>query len=170
MKALCLVAHPDDCVIFAYPYIYHHIHYAWTIAYLTHESKDDRAREMSQFWQRRGIDTVFLGFEDHYDDDQQKKFTRWLPESAVLACRDLAGQYDLVLTHDANGDYGHIHHKLVHEAVTNHLGLVTFSPPGQGTKYILPQDAYSIDELPVHAHVIQAFHFGQHVNYYKEQQ
>jgi LmbE family N-acetylglucosaminyl deacetylase len=39
MKALCLVAHPDDCVIFAYSYIYNHPEHNWTIGYLTYTAQ-----------------------------------------------------------------------------------------------------------------------------------
>ena len=76
MKALCLVAHPDDCVIFAYSYIHNHSEHDWTIAYLTYTESEPRAAEMSAFWRQRGIDTIFLGFEDHWHDQYQQQFTR----------------------------------------------------------------------------------------------
>lgn len=168
MKALCLVAHPDDCVIFGYSYIYHHPELSWTVGYLTYCDTDPRGAELSAFWQRRGIATVFLGFEDHWHDDEQKQFTRWTEESAERACWNLARQYDLVLTHDERGDYGHIHHVLVHQAVRWHPRLVTFAPPGQGRSWSLPADAYSLDELPTHGEIVKGFHPQQHQNSYRE--
>ena len=33
-RALCIVAHPDDCLIFGYHYILGHCQCRWTIAYL----------------------------------------------------------------------------------------------------------------------------------------
>ena len=169
MKALCLVAHPDDCVIFAYSYIYHHSEHDWTIGYLTYTAQDPRGAELAEFWQRRNINTVFLGFEDHWHDNEQQQFTRWTPEHAELACWNLARQYDLVLTHDERGDYGHIHHQLVYQAVQWHSNLVTFAPVGAGTvTYSLPDNTYSADELPMHAPVIASFHQHQHRNSYKE--
>lgn len=170
MKALCMVAHPDDCVIFGLSYIHNHPELDWTIGYLTYTATDPRGSEMAAFWQRRGINTVFLGFEDHWHDNEQKQFTRWTEESAERACWNLARQYDLVLTHDEAGDYGHIHHVLVHQAVKWHPRLVTFAPPGQGVTYSVPTAAYSLDELPQHGGVIAGFHIQQHQNSYKEPQ
>jgi LmbE family N-acetylglucosaminyl deacetylase len=168
MKALCVVAHPDDCVIFAYSYIYNHPEHDWTIGYLTYTAADPRGAELAAFWQRRRINTVFLGFEDHWHDNELKQFTRWTEERAERACWALAKDFDLVLTHDESGDYGHIHHVLVHNSVQWHPHLVTFAPPGQGTTYTVPDSAYSLDELPLHANIIAGFHVMQHQNSYKE--
>ena len=168
MKALCLVAHPDDCVIFAYSYIYHHPEHDWTIGYLTYTEHDARAAEFKKFWRTRNIDTVFLGFEDHWHDNEQKQLTRWYGLDAVAACWNLAKDFDVVLTHDEHGDYGHIHHKVVHDAVKHHPNLITFAPPGQGTTYILPADAYGLDELPLHRDIVAGFHPEVHQNSYKE--
>ena len=90
MKALCLVAHPDDCVIFAYSFIHNHPEHEWTIGYLTYTAQDPRGQELSAFWKQRGIECVFLGFEDHWHDNEQKVFTRWPEESADRACWHLA--------------------------------------------------------------------------------
>jgi LmbE family N-acetylglucosaminyl deacetylase len=168
VKALCLVAHPDDCIIFAYSYIHAHPEHTWSIGYLTYTAQDPRAAEMSAFWQRRNISTVFLGFEDHWHDNEQKRFTCWDPEHARQACWNLASKYDLVLTHDEHGDYGHIHHQLVHQAVQSHPCLITFAPRELGTQYILPADAYSLDELPLHKNIVAGFHQQSHCNNYKE--
>jgi LmbE family N-acetylglucosaminyl deacetylase len=168
MKALCLVAHPDDCVIFAYSYIYNHPEHDWTIGYLTYTEKDPRGAEFKTFWDKRNIRTVFLGLEDHWHDNKQKQLTRWTEEQADSVCWHLARDFDLVLTHDENGDYGHIHHVVVHNAVKWHPHLITFAPPGQGTTYILPQAAYSLDELPLHRDIVAGFHPAEHKNSYKE--
>lgn len=168
MKALCLVAHPDDCVIFAYSYMFNHPEHDWTVGYLTYLPHEPRAAEFAKFWSRRNIPTVFLGFEDHWHDNEQKQLTRWYGLDAAAECQLLARDYDIVLTHDEHGDYGHIHHRVVHDAVKDHPGLVTFAPPGQGTTYILPHGAYSLDELPMHRDIIAGFHPGTHSNSYKE--
>jgi len=169
MNALCLVAHPDDCVIFAYSFIHNHPEHNWTIGYLTYTAQDPRGQELSAFWKQRGIKCVFLGFEDHWHDNEQKVFTRWHKESADQACWHLARNYDLVLTHDELGDYGHIHHILVNRAVQWHHNLVTFAQPGKGTVTLtVPPDTYSIDELPLHGKIIRGFHPIIHQNDYKE--
>jgi LmbE family N-acetylglucosaminyl deacetylase len=168
INALCLVAHPDDCVIFAYSYIHNHPEMNWTIGYLTYTSESERGRELAQFWQQRNIPCVFLGFVDDYRDQEQQQLLQWYGIDAVAECSSLARQYDLVLTHDSNGDYGHIHHRIVHDAVKHHPRLVTFAPPGQGVTYTVPAGTYNISELPMHGKIVQGFHRSEHRNSYKE--
>lgn len=168
IKALCLVAHPDDCVIFGYSYIHNHLHYDWTIGYLTYTESDPRGAELKQFWNKRNIPCVFLGFEDHWHDNEQGRLTRWYGLDAAAECQLLAKDYDIVLTHDEHGDYGHIHHRVVHDAVKDHPNLVTFAKPGEGTTYIIPAGTYSLDELPMHKDIVAGFHREQHQNSYKE--
>ena len=125
--------------------------------------------ELAVFWQRRGIDTVFLGFEDHWQDNETKTFTNWTEERAERACWESAKNFDLVLTHNEHGDYGHIHHVLVHNSVQWHPHLVTFAPHNQGTVTLtVPPGTYTLDELPLHGNIIQSFHIEQHRNSYKE--
>jgi len=169
LKALCLVAHPDDCVIFAYSYIHNHPELDWTIGYLTYTEKDSRGAELAAFWQRRGIPCVFIGLEDDWHDNEQNQLLKWSQTAAAVECWKLAAKYDLVLTHDEHGDYGHIHHKVVHDAVVNHPNLVTFAKPGQGTvTHSIPTGTYSLNELPMHGEIISGFHNTKHQNSYKE--
>lgn len=169
MKALCLVAHPDDCVIFAYSYIHNHPEHDWTIGYLTYTNKDPRGAELAAFWQRRNIPCVFLGFVDDYHDQEQQQLLQWYGIDAMAECANLARQYDLVLTHDEHGDYGHIHHRVVHDAVKHHPRLITFAKPGQGTTYTVAAGTYNLSELPMHGEIIASFHTATaHKNSYKE--
>jgi hypothetical protein len=169
MKALCLVAHPDDCLIFAYSYIYNHPEMDWTIGYLTYTAADARGQEISAFWHSRNIPTVFLGYVDDYRDLEACKISF----DTIRACEDLqslADQFDLVLTHDHNGDYGHLHHVFVHDCVQHHPCLVTFADLTTGTvTYTVPAGTYTWDELPQHQGVVRAF-FPEthHQNNYNE--
>lgn len=168
-RALCMVAHPDDCVIFAMPYIMNHRAYDWTIGYLTYTAHSDRGREIMAFWQRRGVDCVFLGFEDHWHDQEQQRFTRWDPTDAKSACQNLATQFDLVLTHAADGEYGHIHHVLVHEAVKTCDEIITFARPGTShIRFSIDRSQLNLEELPMHRAVIEQILHQQPFNYYQE--
>lgn len=169
MKALCAVAHPDDCVIFAYSYIHNHDEMDWTIAYLTYTAQDPRGAELAEFWQRRGIACVFLGYVDDYQDLESQQISF----DTDLACNDLqelADHYDLVLTHDVNGDYGHLHHVFVHNCVRHHPNLVTFAKPNSGTVTLtVPPGTYDLTELPQHRDIVASFFpDGQHRNNYTE--
>ena len=168
MKAMAMVAHPDDCVIFAYSFIHNHPEYEWTICYLTYCEWDERAQEFQQFWNSRNIPTMFLGYQDDYRDIENKKISF----NEAQAHREIANiirSYDLVLTHDENGDYGHLHHVFVNRATAEHPHRVTFAGPGQGTvKYSVDPSAYSLDELPLHRDIIAGFHSKSHINEYTE--
>jgi len=169
MRALCLVAHPDDCVIFAYSYIYNHPEYEWTIGYLTYTEQDSRGTELAEFWKQKGIPCVFLGYVDDYRDIEAKQISF----DTAAACNDLqqlANQFELVLTHDAHGDYGHLHHVFVNQSVCYHLHLVTFAKPDTGTvTYSVPAGTYSLEQLPQHRQVIVGFFpTGAHQNSYTE--
>jgi LmbE family N-acetylglucosaminyl deacetylase len=166
MKALTMVAHPDDCVIFAYSYIHNHPEYTWTIGYLTYAEWEPRAQEFRQFWNRRNIPTIFLGYRDDYRDIENKRISF----DEAQARREIAGMirnYDLVLTHNEQGEYGHLHHVFVNDATRDHPQRVTFAGPGTGSvKYSLPSGTYSLDEMPLHQSVIATFHEKDHTNEY----
>ena len=170
MKALCLVAHPDDCVIFAYSFIHNHPELHWTICYLT--STEDaygqqRVTEIENFWNKRGIQIILLGYNDDYRDNDNQCISFDVTE-AYAAVQYLCQNYNIVLTHNADGDYGHIHHKFVHNCVPqDHCHVITFAQPGQGTDtYSIPDGFYSLDELPLLGKIVQGFHVNEHVNSY----
>jgi hypothetical protein len=163
-----IVAHPDDCVIFGWSLMHHYPKLDWCIVYLTYTANSDRGTEIREFWNRRRIPTQFLGFEDHWQDQEQGHLTGWSSLDAAASCWEAVCDADLVLTHDSLGDYGHIHHQVVHDAVHQHRGLITFAPPGQGTHhYQLPDHLWEDSELPMHAEIIKSFHTTSHRNSYR---
>lgn len=167
MKAMVMVAHPDDCVIFAYSFVQAHPEYEWTVCYLTYTANDPRGVELANFWNRRKVNTKFLGYVDDWHDIQNGRISfdedlAWRDVVAVIA------DQDLVLTHNAEGDYGHIHHVFVNRATADHPNRITFAGPGQGTvKYTIEPGAYTLDELPLHRDVVAGFHPIVHANEYK---
>ena len=167
MKALCLVAHPDDCVIFAYSFIHNHPELHWTICYLTYTEQDPRGAELAEFWSRRCIPTQFLGYVDDYRDIENRRISFDTGE-AHQAIQYLCKNFDIILTHDAEGDYGHIHHKFVHSCVPeHHPHVITFAPPGAGTDtYMIPEGTYNLSELPQHRQIVESFHSRGHANCY----
>jgi LmbE family N-acetylglucosaminyl deacetylase len=169
MKALCLVAHPDDCVIFGYSYIHNHPEMDWTICYLTYCEWDPRGRELQNFWRKRGIACVFLGYTDDYRDIENKQIS-FNQEQACREIGNIITPYDLVLTHNQNGEYGHLHHVFVHDCAREHPGLVTFADTNSGTvTHTVPPGTYDLAELPQHGDVIKTFFpDGMHRNNYTE--
>lgn len=166
MKAMAVVAHPDDCVIFAYSYIYNHPEYSWTICYLTYTDDHPRAKEFCTFWKKRNISVVFLGFKEQWNHEKNCPGDLDVVEVKKAIQKIIADQ-DLILSHNSKGEYGHPHHVMVHHSVANHHNLVTFADPGKGTiKYSVKTGAYSLDELPLHRDIISGFHTINHINEY----
>lgn len=159
MKAIAAVAHPDDCVIFAWPFIEAHSEFDWTIVYLTYKCTDPRGNEIRTYWEKRKIKTHFLGFHDDYEDQLTKRLNFWYGMDAAVSMRLSCMGADLILTHNEDGDYGHIHHKFVNNAVNGliHIPKVYFASTfNYNTKYVVntPVDT---TELPLHREVVEGF-------------
>lgn len=165
MKAIAVVAHPDDCVIFSYSFIYNHPDIDWTILYLTYTHWDYRGSELFKFWDQRGIPTIFLGYIDDWHDIENKKIS-FDTNQSQKEIQGIIKNFDLVLTHNAQGEYGHLHHVFVNQCCLDHPNLITFADRLQGTEYTVPPEAYNLDELPHHREIIQQFHSTQHINNY----
>jgi hypothetical protein len=152
MKAIAMVAHPDDCILFAMGMIVHMPEWTWSIGYLTYTRDSDRGQEIGSFWQRRNIATHWLGYVDDYRDIERGAVS-FDAELAAADIQSLITSYDVVITHDANGDYGHPHHCFVNACVEgHHPAVITFSPFGQGNLHVaLPDGLYTLDEIPQHA-------------------
>lgn len=164
---MAMVAHPDDCVIFAYSFMHHYRHLDWTVCYLTYTEQTARGKEFSNFWSRRNVKTKFLGYVDNWHDIENKKIS-FDEESASTNIQLAMADQDVILTHDHNGDYGHLHHKFVCNAVCNHHSyVVTFAGVNQGNvKYSIDPGFYSLDEFPLHKDIVSGFHQHMHANEY----
>lgn len=167
MKALVLVAHPDDCVIFASGYMDAHPEYDWTITYLTHWRFHKRGREIAKYWRKRGIKTKFLGFKDHGRDLGLKGLFTWSEKEALRVLRRSAQGYDLILTHNENGEYGHPHHCVINKAVSDiNVSKVYFSLDDRDLAFPVN---IALDELPRHKESIEIHVSPSGFAYYKEQ-
>ena len=157
LKAICVVAHPDDCVIFARPFIERYSEFEWTILYLTYSSYDPRAMEMTAYWQRRNVSTVNLGFADDYRD-MENNLISFDAAQAQKEIFNISDKYDLVLTHNWDGDYGHIHHTFVSNSVHPVMKpKVYFAKYEQSNMECYSVDDINLTELPLHRAVVSGF-------------
>jgi hypothetical protein len=160
MRAVALVAHPDDCVIFAWPFIEAHPEFTWTIVYLTYQEHEPRAREVKAYWEKRNIFAAFMGNRDDYLDQQTGKFNFWdagfVGEHTRIVVEAL--KPDLILTHNVDGDYGHIHHMFVHQ-IANSIGIpkVYFASTFNYNVEYVVKEPVNTDELPLHKSVVEEF-------------
>jgi LmbE family N-acetylglucosaminyl deacetylase len=125
---------------------------------MTYRAQDPRAQEMSRYWTARGVSTEFLGFLDDYQDQQTQQFNFWSCTDAMTALINACNTADLILTHHEDGDYGHIHHKVVHQAVKKMaIDQVYFASTfNYNTRYIA-KDNLLLDQFPLHRDVIEQF-------------
>lgn len=163
MKALAVVAHPDDCVIFGYGYITE-TPADWTICYLTYTEKSPRGKEIKRFWDSRNIKTIFLGFPDNFNDIKQNRlsFNVHQAEEKII---ELIKDYDLILTHNDHGEYGHPHHIFLNNII-EHNNIVNFAYPENGNlEFLLDRDSYDLNMLPLHKDAINNFQTQSHLRY-----
>lgn len=156
-RALCVVAHPDDCVIFAKPFIDTHRQFDWTILYLTYAMSEPRGKEIAEYWATQGVITVHLGFKDDYRDMDNDALS-FNHEQAAREIVGICKPYDLLLTHNPDGDYGHIHHKFVSQCVgVTGKPVVHFASIGQENLTCVAASKVDLSLLPLHKEVIESF-------------
>lgn len=166
LKALMMVAHPDDCIIFGYPFFSISKQFDWTICYLTYKSWEVRAQEMIKFWAKRSVTTKFLGFRDDFKQVEQG-ITGFDNTRAKKQILETANQYDLILTHNSDGEYGHIHHVFVHNSLTEtSIPQIFFAGVDNfNFQCVCQSNEYDLDEVPIHRSVIEDFqdrHIGRY--------
>lgn len=107
---LMIVAHPDDESLFAGEALTSTR--GWLVVCVTHASNLERRREFTSAMSSIRVDYTML---DHADDLRNGRFNGRLVEqlSALLA----EYSYDLVVTHNAAGEYGHPQHRALHRIV-----------------------------------------------------
>ena len=173
MRAVVAVAHPDDCVIFAWPIVNYKQDWSWDIVYLTYKATDERAKEATKFWKQHNIRTTFLGFEDHYRDLEQGKITTFNSTYANFRMQSALEHADVVVTHNPDGDYGHPHHILVSTAVTaTGKPTIYFASTEQFDLELANQPTFDTAQWPLHREVIEGFrdrHIGRYYVEYARQ-
>lgn len=157
MKAACIVAHPDDCVIFARPFIDNFPKWDWHIYYLTYVQYHPRVVEMANYWRERKIFVTSFDYEDTYLDMENNKIS-FNEENAERVLKMVAEDSDIVLTHNPDGDYGHIHHKFVSSCVSKvDKPIVYFANWQQQNLELCSRGDLNLDQFPLHREVIEGF-------------
>lgn len=161
-KALAVVAHPDDCIIFAKPFIEKYFFCNWKIVYLTYNKDDPRAIEIANYWKSGfGVKTAFLGFEDNAKDLETDNLNFWTFYDAEkkLVEEVISFEPDIILTHNKEGEYGHIHHKIAHLAMNSvRTPKIYFSfNNSEFNKTHKAKKKVDLEVLPLHKSVIEGF-------------
>lgn len=119
MNAVMVVAHPDDEIIWAGGVLLRHPDWDWTVLSLCRADDPDRRPKFERVCRRLGV----RGLISDLDDGD--------PLGEIDPERDIAGrvieslgsaEWDWCLTHGRNGEYGHLRHRQVHQAVAALVG------------------------------------------------
>lgn len=114
-KKLMIVAHPDDETIFGGAHISKGEYF---IVCLTNQDNSVRREEFTTMLDATKNEGIILNFPDkrhgkrdnwkHEKENIEKKIAHYVK----------AKDWESITTHNVNGEYGHIHHKMTHKLVT----------------------------------------------------
>ncbi|MDD5163711.1 MAG: PIG-L family deacetylase [Candidatus ainarchaeum sp.] len=111
VRALMVVAHPDDETIWAGGLLQRKKNWNWTIASLCRSSDSDRKPKFEKVCGLYNAESVIFDLEDTLLDEIKNEIVQKL--LLPFEKRD----FDFIFTHGENGEYGHIRHKDAHRAV-----------------------------------------------------
>jgi len=113
-KALVVVAHPDDETIWMGGKILREKKWDWTVLSLCRREDPDRKPKFFRVCRELGAH----GFISDMEDDHPEEDLRSLDE-VVQRIEPVAHdkRFDVMFTHNSNGEYGHKRHKETHRAV-----------------------------------------------------
>lgn len=118
VNVLLIVAHPDDETIFCGGTMLTYPNWNWNIVCVTHKNGTERYKQFSKaikYYKKAGVKICSfqtLSKNDTNGDMDKKNIHDW--EKAI---KNLDIVYDLVITHNTKGEYGHAHHVIVNNIV-----------------------------------------------------
>jgi LmbE family N-acetylglucosaminyl deacetylase len=135
-RVLMIVAHPDDEVLFGMPDLM--FAQSLHVICLTNASNPQRAAEfravIEHLQQHVHVRESVVGTILDFPDGKRKiwRDLHALASSCVasIASRDvsMSGAFDVLVTHGADGEYGHVQHKATHRLCTDYVGPILNIP------------------------------------------
>lgn len=133
-RALVIVAHPDDEIIWMGGTIRKQTGIDWTIFSLCRQDDADREPKFKRVCAYCGAKGIIADLDDKDALDKSEAKAR---AKALIKKKIKADDYDYIFTHGANGEYGHPRHVAVYEAVKELLS----------EKYLKPEAVFYFNYL-----------------------
>ena len=138
-KKLMIVAHPDDEVLWGLSEL---VNDQYFVVCITCGSRYDRVKEFERVMKYLNTDYIMLDYPDKVNGERSD----WKSEYSSIT-NDLKRiitykKWDKVVTHNKEGEYGHIHHKMTNKIVT---GISTDNLYYFGKYYRKPKNLNKID-------------------------
>ncbi len=115
-KALVIVAHPDDETIWMGGMLLRYSDWDWTIISLCRARDKDRESRFRNACKLLGANSYIFDLDDT-EEGYFKKITAKDIENRLEIVKGKS--FDYAFTHGSNGEYGHVRHRQVSEAVTS---------------------------------------------------
>lgn len=139
---LMIVAHPDDDVIWGGAHLMDGDYY---VVCITNGRNDTRKAEFEKMLEKSGNSGIILEYPDKVLGERDDWTYVWDKINSdlerIMSCK----KWELIVTHNKAGEYGHQHHKYCHTIVTQIYDKLSISQPlyNFGTYY-------SLKKLPDH--------------------
>lgn len=112
MKALMIVAHPDDEIIWAGGLILQNPDWEWTVFSLCRADDPDRAPKFEKVCKNLNAQAIITNLDDKSPQPLSKESIK-----EVILEKISQKKYEKIFTHGSNGEYGHIRHIEIHRVV-----------------------------------------------------
>ena len=114
-KKLMIVAHPDDEILYGSHELYKD---KYLVICVTCGDRKDRVAEFKSVMSFTNDDYMLLGFPDLVNGKKSNWKKEWNSLNAYINLIINSKNWDLVVTHNPDGEYGHMHHKMLNVIVT----------------------------------------------------
>lgn len=116
INKVMIVAHPDDEMLWGGAHL---LQDDYLVVCITCGERNDRVKEFKSVMKETNDKYIMLDYPDYPNskkDDWKTVYNDIVKDiDRILKMKD----WEVIVTHNEQGEYGHIHHKMTHQIVTN---------------------------------------------------